>query len=122
MKSQYISQVFVHGDGLQSYLVALVVVDPDQVKEWMKGQSKTGEPADHLQAMELRKAVLEQFTKRAQEAGLAGFEKIKNVYLTLDAFTVENGLLTPKMSVKRHEVKKKYEKELQGLYEEGMIC
>ena len=33
--------------------------------------------------------------KIAKKAKMAGFEKVKNVHLALDPFTIENDLLTP---------------------------
>jgi long-chain acyl-CoA synthetase len=38
--------------------------------------------------------------------------------LDAELFTVENDLLTPSFKVKRHEVKKKYQKQIDALYAE----
>ncbi len=44
------------------------------------------------------------------------FEKIKQFKVITEEFTVENGLLTPKMSVKRRKVIEKHQADLDGLY------
>jgi long-chain acyl-CoA synthetase len=48
--------------------------------------------------------------------GAKGFEIVKNVHLTLDEFSEENGLLTPTKKVKRNEVKLQYQKEISEMY------
>ena len=44
------------------------------------------------------------------------FEKIKKFSLILEDFTIENGMLTPKMSVKRKVVQDRYRDLLEGMY------
>lgn len=41
----------------------------------------------------------------AKECGLKGFEKAKDVHINSEPFTVENGLLTPTLKIKRHQAK-----------------
>ena len=53
---------------------------------------------------------------QAANAGLSPWETIKKVTLTLDELTIQNGMLTPKLSVKRHEVMKKYKDALDEFY------
>ena len=43
-------------------------------------------------------------------------EKIKKFHLSNENFSIENGLLTPTMKVKRKKVTEKYKKELENLY------
>ena len=47
---------------------------------------------------------------------LTSVEKIKNFSLLDENFSIENGLLTPTMKVKRKKVTEKYKKELENLY------
>lgn len=72
----------------------------------------------NLNTQEFKKVILAEMDKLAVENKLAGFEKIKNVYLTLEPFSIENNLLTPKMSLKRHEAKKIFLNHLNAMYEE----
>jgi long-chain acyl-CoA synthetase len=48
--------------------------------------------------------------------GLSSWETIKKVCLVLDELTIQNGMLTPKLSVKRHEVMKKYKDAVDEFY------
>lgn len=49
-----------------------------------------------------------------------GFEKIKNIYLDHENWTVENGMLTPTMKLKRQLSVTKYMDVIHSLYEEGV--
>jgi long-chain acyl-CoA synthetase len=48
--------------------------------------------------------------------GLSSWETLKKVALILDELTIDNGMLTPKLSVKRHEVVKRYKPYIDELY------
>jgi long-chain acyl-CoA synthetase len=48
--------------------------------------------------------------------GLSAWETLKKVALVLDELTIDNGMLTPKLSVKRHEVVKRYKTYIDELY------
>ena len=40
IQSPFLQQIFVYGDSLQSYLVAIGVVEPAQIKKWARDQCK----------------------------------------------------------------------------------
>jgi long-chain acyl-CoA synthetase len=67
-----------------------------------------------LKALEVQdqlKAVFAEANK-----GLSSWETLKRVALVLDELTIDNGMLTPKLSVKRHEVVKRYKAYIDELY------
>jgi long-chain acyl-CoA synthetase len=47
------------------------------------------------------------------------YEFAKRVYLTNEAFSIENNCLTPTMKIRRREVQKRYKAELDALYALG---
>ncbi|CAE1256853.1 ACSL [Acanthosepion pharaonis] len=51
----------------------------------------------------LRKDILDDLTKLGKDAGLASFEQVKALHIHPELMTVENGLLTPTMKVKRKD-------------------
>lgn len=63
-----------------------------------------------------KEAVLESMKREAEETGLKGFERVKEVVLEPEMFTVENGLLTPTFKLKRHQLKQKYADEIDRMY------
>ena len=62
------------------------------------------------------KLVLAEFKKLGKAAELRGFEIPKAVILESEAWTAENGLMTPALKVKRPACKAKYETVFNDLY------
>jgi long-subunit acyl-CoA synthetase (AMP-forming) len=56
---------------------------------------------DACSSAEVRRAVLKEMDKTAASAKLLGFERIKNIHLTMEPFSIENDLLTPTFKLKR---------------------
>ena len=91
--SAEIEQVMVYGEG-KNYLVALIVPN----KEFIKKEEKISEIINKI------------------NNNLTLVEKIKKFYLLEESFTIENGLLTPTMKVKRNKVILKYKSILESFY------
>ena len=89
---ELIKQCLVYGDK-KNYLVALIVVDSKD-----KDNSTIG-------------SIIENLNK-----DLTLIEKIKKFILIEDEFTIENGLMTPTLKLKRKKIIQKYQQELEKLY------
>ena len=87
-----IKQCLVYGDK-KNYLVALIVVDSEN-----KNDSTIG-------------SIIENLNKK-----LSIIEKIKKFKLIEDEFTIDNGLMTPTLKLKRKKIIEKYEQDLEKLY------
>ena len=83
----------VYGEG-KNYIVALIVTS----KEFIGKNEKIEE-------------IINKINKN-----LTLVEKIKKFYLLDDNFSIENGLLTPTMKVKRNRVILKYKNILENFY------
>ena len=88
-----IDQCMVYGDK-KNYLVALIVPNKDFLNEKEKINK-----------------VIEKINKK-----LTLLEKIKKIQLIDENFSIENGLMTPTMKVKRKKVTDKYKNQLENLY------
>ena len=88
-----IDQCMVYGDK-KNYLVALIVPNKDFLKEKEKINK-----------------IIENINKK-----LTLVEKIKKIQLIDENFSIENGLMTPTMKVKRKKVTEKYKNQLEKLY------
>lgn len=98
----YIAQAYVHGDSLQTSLVAILGVQPDIFASFAsKVLKETIDPTDMpaIQAAtqndRVRKAVIADLDRAGKKNKFAGYERVRNVALLIEPFTIENELLTP---------------------------
>jgi long-chain acyl-CoA synthetase len=89
-------QVFVYAGLKSRFLGAIVVVTPENA-----GRQKA--------------EFIAEFDRIASESKLQGFERIKDVYVTTEAFTVDNGMLTPSLKASRFEIERRFARQLQAL-------
>ncbi|KAK0133523.1 Long-chain-fatty-acid--CoA ligase 5 [Merluccius polli] len=116
VRSEMVAQVFVHGDSLQSCLIAIVIPDPENLPGVAKKLGFAGSVEELCKENEIKKAVLADLTKLGREAGLKSFEQVKDVHLHPEQFTIENGLLTPTLKAKRAELKTLFQPQIERLY------
>lgn len=98
----YLAQAYVHGDSVQTFLVAIFGVAPDLFAPFASKVLGKEIVATDLQAIraacleaKLRRAVVGELEKVGRRNKFAGYERVRNCYLFLDPFTIENELLTP---------------------------
>ena len=109
-----IFQAMVAGDK-RPYLVGLVVPDPEWAAEWAKANGHSGADAAALRALpDFTRAVMAAVDR--VNATLSVTEKVRRVILADEAFTVENEMMTPKQSIRRHVIKAAYADRLDALY------
>ncbi len=89
--NEKIKQSFVYGDK-KNYLVALIISETEENKNEIKNY-------------------LENLNK-----SLSLVEKVKKFKLIKEEFTIENGMLTPTLKLKRKKILEKYKDELEKLY------
>ncbi|CEP11641.1 hypothetical protein [Parasitella parasitica] len=121
-KDPIIGQIYLHGDSLQSSLVAIVVPDPETLATTVQAKlphihAKKLSFPELCKVPEVVALVLNQMTKVGKKAELRGFEQAKALYLESEPFAVENDLLTPTFKVKRPQAKKIYEEKIAELYD-----
>ncbi|KAI6019687.1 hypothetical protein F5J12DRAFT_967217 [Pisolithus orientalis] len=115
-----VQQIYVHGDSLQPYLIAVVVPDPSVL-----APLASAEPNDIPALSEAVKnprvvqEVLNTLNEEARRSGLAGFGFIKRIHITMDPFTIEENTLTPTLKLRRRDAYAKFKRELDALYALG---
>jgi long-chain acyl-CoA synthetase len=100
-----IAQAMVHGDR-EAYLVALIV--PDSVRP---DGSNAAAPGDD----DLRGRVAAAVA--AVNRGLTSAERIRRHAILSEPFTVENGMMTPTLKIKRHAIRLTHANLLAQLYD-----
>ena len=89
--NEKIKQSLVYGDK-KTYLVALIVTDSEENKAKIN-------------------FYIENLNKN-----LSTIEKVKKIKLIKEEFTIENGMLTPTLKLKRKKILEKYKEDLEKLY------
>jgi long-chain acyl-CoA synthetase len=111
--SPFIINAMVHGDN-KPYNVALVVPDPDAVKKFASENGIDGGYEDVLKNERVRKKLQQEIEKYSES--FRSFDKVKKFALIPEDFTQENDMLTPSLKVKRRNVLKKWQGEIDKLY------
>ena len=94
IKLNFIEQALVYGDN-KPYLVSLIVLTNDH--------------------KELNNEFIHEEIKKINK-NLSKIEKIKKYFVIKDQFSIENGMLTPTLKLKRKEIIKNYKQKLENLY------
>jgi len=111
--SPFISQVCVIGDR-RRYLTALIALDGAGVHAWAAEQGLAGQTLPDLLANpELHQRVRGIVDEKNRE--LASFETIKDFRL-VEEFSIENGLLTPTLKVKRNVAMERHADLIEEMY------
>ncbi|WP_226064674.1 AMP-dependent synthetase/ligase [Kaistella polysaccharea] len=113
--SKFIEQIMVVGDG-EKMPCALVQPDFNFIKNWAKRkQLQIGTtPAEMAKSPELKERIKKEIDYLNTKLG--NWEQIKKFELTPDVWSIELGLLTPTLKLKRKAVKERYIKLYNELY------
>uniref|UniRef100_A0A674CWK2 Arachidonate--CoA ligase n=1 Tax=Salmo trutta TaxID=8032 RepID=A0A674CWK2_SALTR len=117
IRCEPVTQLYVHGDSLQSCLVAIVVPDPETMPAWALKKGMEGSYRDLCKNTVLKKAIMEDLQRLGKASGLHSFEQVKNIYVHNEQFSTQNGLLTPTLKAKRPELREFFKEKIEDLYE-----
>ena len=107
-------QIMVHGEG-HPYLVAVAVVNPEIWKQLSEKFGVDANKHESLRDVRIDKEVLQRIAEQIH--AFPGYAQIHRVLLLNEPWSIENGLLTPTLKVKRAPVVAKYVHEIKALYE-----
>jgi long-chain acyl-CoA synthetase len=109
-----IDQAMILGEG-KPYLVALAVLNP---VVWPDIAAKVGVRPDMPESLtdsNVEAKVLRRIARNIR--AFPGYAKVNRVLLLTEPWTIDNGLLTPKLSMKRDKIVAKFSREIDALYE-----
>lgn len=90
------------------------------MEDWNERHGKPGRSLQEICSdQRAHDYVLSQLQEIGKENKLNSIEQVKRVYLELEPFTVENGLLTPTLKSKRPQLRQKYKDVIARIYEEN---
>ena len=105
-------QVILLGEA-RPFLSVIAVLNRD---EWQKISTERGFKGDSSELIDhgVQQVVLERI--RAQLKGLPGYADVRRATVTFEPWTIENGMLTPTMKLKRAQVMEKFNAEIDRMY------
>ena len=95
------------GEG-RKYLSVILTLNNERIS------SNLGKNFDQLSKQEIENHVLKYLAKINEN--LASYESLKKFLISAEEFTPENGLMTASMKIKRKEVEKRFQAEIDTLY------
>jgi long-chain acyl-CoA synthetase len=110
-QSPYIDQIMLLGDKRQ-YVSAVIVPDFVALREAGISNGQPGEAVSALLVIETIQSEIDRIQKE-----LATYERVRRFALLSEAFTVENGMMTPTLKVKRKAVEERYGELIESLYQ-----
>jgi long-chain acyl-CoA synthetase len=116
-RHSFISQAFLYGDG-RPYCVMLFTLNEAELRSTLRSGGILVEPTEKLSQ---HPAVIDKVAKAVERANkdLSSYESIKKFAILDEDFTVENGLLTPTMKMKRKLIVARYTSVIESLYTQG---
>jgi len=93
-QSKYVKQIYVHAGLHSRFLVAVVVPDNATVP---------------------KATIIESLNETAKQQSLLGFERIRDIILTNEEFTTENGMMTPSQKQCRKKIEDKFKAQIESI-------
>jgi long-chain acyl-CoA synthetase len=109
-----ISQAIVYGDR-RPHLVALLVPDAEFARSYARAHGLPNDLATLADDEGFQQAIGEA-VKRANQ-GLSVLERVRHFKLMPEPFSIENGMMTPTLKLKRPEIYRTHRDLFEGLYE-----
>lgn len=114
MRNPLFDQIMVHGEG-HSYLVAVAVVNLEVWKHLADQFGVDANKAESLRDTKVEEKIVQLIS--AQMSEFPGYAQVRRALLLTEPWTIENGLLTPTLKIKRAKVVEKFFSEIKDLYE-----
>ncbi len=114
LRDRLFDQVMVHGEG-RPYLIVLAVVNPDGWARFAQAVGVRPDMPESLRDTRIEQQVLQRINNQTKE--FPGYARVRRVLLLTEPWSIENGLLTPTLKVKRDPVVKRYTEQIEALYQ-----
>jgi long-chain acyl-CoA synthetase len=111
--SPFIANVMIYGDN-KPFNVALVAPNLDAIKEWAAHEGIANGEKELVGSEKVRAKIKAEIDRLSST--FKGYERVRAFTLVSEDFTMQNDLLTPKLSIKRHNILKKWGKDIERLY------
>jgi len=110
LRDALFEQVMLLGEG-KPYLSVVAVLNADN---WRKVAAESGLDAANVRAKPVEDFILKRIGAQLKE--FPGYAQVRRVTVVAEPWTIENGLLTPTLKLKRAKVMEKFNAEIDGMY------
>ena len=107
-------QVMIIGDN-RPYLCALLVFNPEQWEKFARSLNLDPADSSSLENEDLLSAVLDQLHQRL--ATFPGYAQVRQVSCTLEPWSIESGLITPTLKLRRDQIMDYFADKVEKMYE-----
>ena len=125
--SKYINQIFIHGESLYSFAVALVFPELKECIKFLKENKKMGDiDYDKINLNDLsknkimEKEIIKDCDIIGRKQDLKGFELPKKIRIITEPFSLQNNLITPTLKLKGRSIQLKYKDLIKEMYNENI--
>lgn len=118
-ESDYIENTMLFGEQ-QKYIICLVNPDFEKLASWAKREGiQTTDPASLAENQQVRKLIEQEIAQRTE--AFARFEQPKKLAIIGKPWTVDEGELTPKLSLRLNVIEDRYRKTIVETYGEDFL-
>jgi long-chain acyl-CoA synthetase len=114
MLDPLIEQVMIVGEGKPS-LAAVVALNPEHWQAWCREHNLDASRNDTLADSRVNKMLLAKLAVHMK--AFPGYAQVRRAHFTLEPWTVEDGLLTPTLKMKRAAVAARYAREIESMFQ-----
>lgn len=127
-RSTLLNQIFIHGSSDQSFLVAVVGINPETyVTLASEVLGKQLHPDDlssieqTLDSDQIRREFLTRLNNSVEPGVLHGFERVKNIHLAIEPLSTANETVTQTLKIKRNVAATVFKQQINAMYTEGQL-
>jgi long-chain acyl-CoA synthetase len=113
-RNSFISHAFLYGEG-RPYCTMLFTLNDLELRGILNAEGIAVAPGESLAKHSVVLAMVEKAVERTNSE-LASYESIKKFTVLEEDFTIENGLLTPTLKMKRKKITERYAQAIESMY------
>jgi len=117
--SKYVSPngICIYGNSYEDFIVAMVIPQKNKIMSWAKENGIEGEYQEVIKNKKLKQEILSDFKTIGIDKKKKPFEYVADCCLYDTEWTPENTMLTAAMKLKRENIQKTYQKDIDQMYQ-----